>query len=264
MGSERTRCPVASKMAFPTAGAIPMMGHSPARRTADPCGPLAASGRAKTIPRPESEAPLPSPSGRFRSPDFIARKHLGGVAGIPDIDAEWPQPFCAAQGGRRLGICATQKRQQPLDLVSLGKLDLVVGQENLQVFLDGLLAMEADDLRRRVLLATSGARRSAASRSASAFSIHSRNRDSRPGSSGFINDAPILVSRVRNAADPALRLFKAFRSHHDERPPGIRRRHSVANLHSPLVSVRQRRFDYQQVDVGCPWSSAPWQRNQTE
>src|SRR5664280_3492495 len=29
-GSERTRCPVASKMAFPTAGAIPMMGHSPA------------------------------------------------------------------------------------------------------------------------------------------------------------------------------------------------------------------------------------------
>ena len=30
MGSERTRCPVASTMAFPTAGAIPMMGHSPA------------------------------------------------------------------------------------------------------------------------------------------------------------------------------------------------------------------------------------------
>ena len=30
IGSERTRCPVASKMAFPTAGAIPMMGHSPA------------------------------------------------------------------------------------------------------------------------------------------------------------------------------------------------------------------------------------------
>ena len=30
MGSERTRCPVASKIAFPTAGAIPMMGHSPA------------------------------------------------------------------------------------------------------------------------------------------------------------------------------------------------------------------------------------------
>jgi hypothetical protein len=29
--------------------------------------------------------------------------------------------------------------------VSLGKLDLVVGQENLQVFLDGLLAMEAED-----------------------------------------------------------------------------------------------------------------------
>ena len=33
MGIDRTLCPVASKIAFPTAGAIPMMGHSPAPAT---------------------------------------------------------------------------------------------------------------------------------------------------------------------------------------------------------------------------------------
>ena len=84
-------------------------------------------------------------AGDFDRLDFIARKHFGGIAGIPDIDAEWPQPFCAGQGVRRLTIRAAHKHQQPLDLVSLGKFDLVKGQENLQVLLDGLLAMEADD-----------------------------------------------------------------------------------------------------------------------
>jgi hypothetical protein len=35
-------------------------------------------------------------AGDFDRLDFIARKHLRGVAGIPDIDTERPQPFCAA------------------------------------------------------------------------------------------------------------------------------------------------------------------------
>ena len=84
-------------------------------------------------------------AGDFDRLDFIAWKHFGGIAGIPDIDAGWPQPFCTAQGVRRLMIRAAHKHQQPLDLVSLGKLDLVIGQEDLQILLDGLLAMEADD-----------------------------------------------------------------------------------------------------------------------
>ena len=92
-------------------------------------------------------------AGDFDRLDFIARKHFGGIAGIPDIDAEWPQPFCAAQGVRRPTIRAAHKHQQSLDLVSLGKLDLVEGQEGLQVLLDRLLAMEADDF------AKAGARR---------------------------------------------------------------------------------------------------------
>jgi hypothetical protein len=58
-------------------------------------------------------------------------KHLGGVAGIPDIDAEWSQPFCAAQGVRHATIRAAHKHQQSLDLVSLGEFDLVKGQEDL-------------------------------------------------------------------------------------------------------------------------------------
>jgi len=68
MGSERTRCPVASKMAFPTAGAIPMMGHSPAPADGSSLRSTGGKRPCETIPRPESEAPLPSPSGRFRSP----------------------------------------------------------------------------------------------------------------------------------------------------------------------------------------------------
>ena len=37
-------------------------------------------------------------AGDFDRLDFIARKHFGGIAGIPDIDAEWPQPECSLGG----------------------------------------------------------------------------------------------------------------------------------------------------------------------
>ena len=77
---------------------------------------------------------------------LIAGKHLGGLTGIPNIDTKRSQPFCAVQGVRRLTIRAAHKSQQPVDLVSLGKLDLVEGQKNLQILLDGLLAMKTDDL----------------------------------------------------------------------------------------------------------------------
>src|ERR1035437_1322064 len=146
MGSERTRCPVASKMAFPTAGAIPMMGHSPApaevkslRSHGDgafgsgfPCIAIGTgasvvaslvlehrcrwggrnlkepsaggSGRAKLPIIQNSKYHFLRQAGDFDRLHFIARKHFGGIAGISDIDAEWPQPFCAAQGVRRPGL----------------------------------------------------------------------------------------------------------------------------------------------------------------
>ena len=103
------------------------------------------SDRAKLPLAQNSEYHFLRQAGDFDRLDFIARKHLGGVAGIPDIDAERPEPFCAAQSIRRPTIRAAQKHQQSLDLVSLGKLDLVEGQQGFQVLLDRLLAMEADD-----------------------------------------------------------------------------------------------------------------------
>jgi hypothetical protein len=87
-------------------------------------------------------------AGDRDGPDLIAREHFGGIAGIPDINGEWPKPFCRTESIRGLGIRAAHKRQQTLDLVGLGKLDLVERQQNLQVFLDGLLAMEADNFAR--------------------------------------------------------------------------------------------------------------------
>src|ERR1035441_1097089 len=103
--------------------------------------------------------------------------------------------------------------------------------------------------RRRMLAATLGASFSAASRSASAFSTHSRNRESRSGSSGFIDDAPILVSWVRNAADKALRSFEAFRPHHDDIHRVSYVPHGAPDRHSPFVGVRRRRFHHQQINV---------------
>ena len=41
----------------------------------------------------------------------IARQHFGGIAGIPDINGERTQPFCAAQSLRRLRIRATHQYQ---------------------------------------------------------------------------------------------------------------------------------------------------------
>ncbi len=84
-------------------------------------------------------------AGDLDGPDLIAREHFGSIAGIPDIHGEWPKPFCRTQSIRGLRIRAALKRQQPLDLVSLGKLNLLERQQNLHVFLDGLLAMEADN-----------------------------------------------------------------------------------------------------------------------
>src|ERR1035438_2920926 len=100
-----------------------------------------------------------------------------------------------------------------------------------------------------MLVATLGASFSAASRSASAFSTHSRNRHSRSGSSGFIDNAPILVSWVRNAADKVLRSFEPFRPHHDDIHRASYIPHGTPDRHSPLVSVRQRRFHDQQINV---------------
>src|ERR1039457_4546903 len=100
-----------------------------------------------------------------------------------------------------------------------------------------------------MLVATLGASFSAASRSASAFSTHSRNKDSRSGSSGFIDNAPILVGWVRDGADQALRSFEALRSHHDDVHWISYVPHGAPNRHSPLVSARRRRFYDQQINV---------------
>jgi hypothetical protein len=35
--------------------------------------------------------------GDLDRPDLIIRDHLGGIAGIPEINGEETQPFCAAQ-----------------------------------------------------------------------------------------------------------------------------------------------------------------------
>jgi len=93
---------------------------------------------------------------------------------------------------------------------------VAVLRETHQQLLDGLLTVKTHYLsRRRMLAATCGASCTAASRSASAFSIHAPSTDSASGSSGFIDDAAILAGRVRNSADDPLRSFEAFRPHYD-------------------------------------------------
>src|ERR1039458_7723141 len=135
-----------------------------------------------------------------------------------------------------------------LDLVSLRKLDLVERQQNLQVLSTVCWQWKPTISRRRMLVATLGASFSTASRSASAFSIHSRNRDSRSGSSGFIDNAPILVSWVRNAADKALRSFEAVRPHHNDIHRVSYVPHGAPDRHSPLVGVCRRRFHHQKIN----------------
>jgi hypothetical protein len=107
---------------------------------------LSESGTPKLALVQNSKDHCPRETGDLDCPDLIALEHFGGIAGIPDINGEWTKPFCTAQSVCGLRIRAAHKRQQPLDLVSLGKLDLVERQQHLQVFLDGLLTMEADNL----------------------------------------------------------------------------------------------------------------------
>ena len=50
-------------------------------------------------------------AGDLDRPDLIAREHFGGIAGIPDVHGEWPEPFCRPQSIRGLGICAAHQLQ---------------------------------------------------------------------------------------------------------------------------------------------------------
>ena len=74
-------------------------------------------------------------------------------------------------------------------------------------------------------------------------------KDSRSGSSGVIDDATILVSWVRNAANKALRSLEAFRPHHDDVHRVAYVTHGTPDCHAPFVSVRQHRFHHQQINI---------------
>src|ERR1019366_7206137 len=125
-------------------------------------------------------------------------------------------------------------------LVSLGKLDLVERQQNLQVLFDGLPAMEADNFAQADAGRHTGSQFLGSFEIGSPFSTYSRNRGSGSGSSCFIDDAPILVRWVRNAADKALRSFEAFRPHHEDIHRVSYVPHGAPDRHSPLVGVRRR------------------------
>ena len=43
--------------------------------------------------------------------NLVAWKHLGGIAGVPDINGEGSKPLCAAQSVCCFGICAAQECQ---------------------------------------------------------------------------------------------------------------------------------------------------------
>ncbi len=148
---------------------------------------------------------------------LITGKHFGGIAGVADVDSKRSKPLHVVKSRRSIGIRPSDACQQTIKLMCLGKLNLIKG--------------------------------SAASRSASAFAIHSFSSDARSGSSGFIEYAPVLICRVRHTADEALGALEAFGPDDQDihRVPNVTQR--AADRHSPFVGVGQLRLDHEQINV---------------
>src|ERR1039457_6676728 len=80
------------------------------------------------------------------SPHLVAWQRLNQITRITDLGAEGTQPIRIGKGLRNRGINWLQQNEQVLYDVGLRELDLVPGEESLQVVLSRLLSGEPADV----------------------------------------------------------------------------------------------------------------------